>query len=359
MANILVDPVIVMTLSDDASRDEVERWLSILDTWLGEALNGHFTWLHAVPVSNLLQDNRRFPSFESLRGWQRKYHLDISPTQIVRQVNEFFRNEGFDLGRRLEQLGYLIEPEADSIFIQPDEFASRWPNFVRDLMYLLLATTCACKYNEESFGHEMRIATLALDNDVKEIEVTFVISDVLPENFPLPPDRKIAQTFPLLITPEDLIPLVDVISLWAKGMQSIVYAIEQEAKKIMTRSASKPKAFKLGRCFIESVEERGLHTDTKTLRNIIDRAARVIAEQEGDLSLNKEPFDESKGNYRKNKLPSGKQRIRPDDQAKAWRIHVSKHGAGWRLQYWEIPTPEGSIIEFANVSEESVREICE
>jgi hypothetical protein len=36
---------------------------------------------------------------------------------------------------------------------------------------------------------------------------------------------------------------------------------------------------------------------------------------------------------------------------------IQKHGAAWRLHYWQIPTPEGSMIEFANVCKESEREI--
>jgi hypothetical protein len=36
---------------------------------------------------------------------------------------------------------------------------------------------------------------------------------------------------------------------------------------------------------------------------------------------------------------------------------LQKHGAGWRLHYWQISTAEGIIIEFANVGKESEREI--
>ena len=46
------------------------------------------------------------------------------------------------------------------------------------------------------------------------------------------------------------------------------------------------------------------------------------------------------------------------DQAKAWRLMLQQHGAGWRLHYWKIPTHEGYVIEFANVCRESEREIC-
>src|SRR5260221_3261743 len=139
MANIFVDPVIVMTPPDNESRDGIEVWLANLDIWLKEALSAHFTWLHSVQATNLLQDNGRFPSFELLRNLQRKYRLDFNPSPLVRGVNEFFRNEEFDLGSILEELGYLIEPEAGSIIIHPDQFTARWPDFIQDDMHLLLS----------------------------------------------------------------------------------------------------------------------------------------------------------------------------------------------------------------------------
>ena len=167
MANIFIDPVIVMIPSDNESREGIEVWLTNLNIWLKEALSAHFTWLHSVQVTDLLQDSGRFPSFEILRSWQRKYRLDINPSLIVRSVNEFFRDEEFDLGSNLENLGYLIEPEEGSIIIQPDRFAARWPDSIQDYMRLLLATTCACKHTKHSFAYELRIATLVLDDVTK------------------------------------------------------------------------------------------------------------------------------------------------------------------------------------------------
>jgi hypothetical protein len=61
--------------------------------------------------------------------------------------------------------------------------------------------------------------------------------------------------------------------------------------------------------------------------------------------------------FRKDKSPNSPQKIRISDNARGWRLVLQKYGAGWRLQYWQIPTPHGSVIEFANVSKESVREI--
>ena len=58
---ILIDPVIIMPPSEDATKDEVEKWLRNLTTWLEEALTAPFTWLHYKRATALLLNNGQFP----------------------------------------------------------------------------------------------------------------------------------------------------------------------------------------------------------------------------------------------------------------------------------------------------------
>src|SRR5712692_1951406 len=171
MANILVDPVLVTTPDDDTGREEVERWLTNLDTWLKEALASTHTWLHCVEATYQLVSGGRFPNFSLLRAWQQKYRLDINIRQIDKRVNEFFNNEEFDLGGKLEKLGYLIDPDKLSIVIWPELFFTRWHNLVQYDMRLLLAAVCACKHMGEPTACSLSIATLALAES-KEVEVS-------------------------------------------------------------------------------------------------------------------------------------------------------------------------------------------
>jgi hypothetical protein len=350
MANIFVDPVIVITPPDDASKDEVEKWLTELTIWLQEALPAPFNWFHSVEATDALQDSERFPDFGVLRSLQRKYHLEINPAQIARRVHDFFRNEELDLKDHLKHLEYDIEPEIDSIAITPNQLVAGWPDAIRANLQLLLVHCCACKHIEIPFGQEMCIATLALANDMKEISVSVIILNSLPE-FVRDTEYRISQAFPLIITPDDLLPLIDVVEIWAKGEQAITYAIKQQYKSGQSDPISTYPSFRLGPCFIESVNERGLDTNTILLRSIIRAAADVIADRARDISgyhLHK---------FRKSETPDSPQLTRDSDDAKAWRLMLQKHGAGWRLHYWQISTPEGSIIEFANICKESEREI--
>jgi len=351
MANIVIDPVIVMVPSDDATRVEVELWLESLTLWLNEALTAPFTWLHYHKASELLEAFERFPSFARLRQLQRKYRLDpdITISKIASNVHDFFRDETLDLEAHLNQLEYVIEPEVSSIVVRPEQFIARLPQYIHDDFYVLLANCCACKHIEYPFGKELSIATLALMDGSREVVVSVVILEAEP-NFARPGDNTIVQTFPLVITPGDLQPLIDVIEVWAKGERGIMYAIRRQYEKDWSGS---PFAFRLGARFIESVNSRGLDANEIVLRGIIRAAAAVIADKAKDMPgyhLHQKRIKET---------ADSPQHIRDSDHAKGWRLMLQQHGAGWRLHYWQISTSEGSMIEFANVGKESEREIYE
>lgn len=103
MPDVFVDPVIVMTPGDNATKDEVVAWLDNLNTWLKEALSSPYEWLHSIEATNLLEGNGKFPSFATLRDLQKKFRLDISLPQLRRKIDEFFRDEERDLASKLKQ----------------------------------------------------------------------------------------------------------------------------------------------------------------------------------------------------------------------------------------------------------------
>ncbi|MGH2496017.1 MAG: hypothetical protein ACRDIV_15090 [Ktedonobacteraceae bacterium] len=352
MPDIFVDPVIAMIPTSNVTRDGIVEWIDSLNVWLKEALSSPYVWLHSIEATDLLQDSGRFPSFEVLRHWQRKYGLDINPAQIVYKVNQFFRDDERDLGNKLEKLGFLIDAEVGSIVVQPDLFANRWLDTIHDQMYLLLTITCACKHTNHPFTRELHIATLPLPGTEKEIQITAIIVDAIPD-FPRDSDNRISQTFPLLFTPDDLLPLIDVIELWDKGEQGLYYAIEHQFKKEMQGTVPQSLQFHIGHGFIESVNDAGLNTNDTVIRRIVNASAAVIADQAKHIKGYK------LHELRESEAANSPQRTRNKDNAKAWRLMIGKHGAGWRMHYWQIPTEEGSIIEFSNVVKESDDTICE
>ncbi|HKV59666.1 MAG TPA: hypothetical protein VJO32_15340, partial [Ktedonobacteraceae bacterium] len=305
-----------------------------------------FEWLHFVQATNLLQENGRFPDFNLLKSWQQKYRLDINISQIARKVNTFFRNEEFDLKQTFDRLAYDFEVEAGSIRISPVQFTTRWLAAIHEDMHALLIATCVSKCLNHDVARELRIATLAFPHPAREIEVSAIIVDAIPD-FPRDGDNRISQTFPLLFTPDDLLPLIDVIELWDKGEQGLYYAIEHQFRKEMQGGALHSMKFHIGHSFIESVNNAGLSTNDTVIRRIVNASAAVIANQAKHIKGYK------LHELRESEAANSPQRTRNKDNAKAWRLMIGKHGAGWRMHYWQIPTEGGSIIEFSNVVKES------
>ena len=247
---------------------------------------------------------------------------------------------------RVPVLGYLIEAEAGSIIIRPTQFTTRWLECIRDDMLQVLATTCTCKYTNHPFADDLHIATLRLPDEVREIEVSAIIVDALPD-FVRGADNKIVQAFPLLYTPDDLLQLTNVLELWSQGEKGIQYAIDQEYKKRYQSSVSRPLDYRIGSHFIESIKEFGLDTNGIFLDKVVRTAAATIADQVKDIKGYKlHPL-------RKSETADSPQRIRSGDNAKAWRLMIEKRGAGWRLHYWQVPGLKGNMIEFSNVEKES------
>ncbi|HXR65322.1 MAG TPA: hypothetical protein VN729_05335, partial [Ktedonobacteraceae bacterium] len=157
----------------------------------------------------------------------------------------------------------------------------------------------------------------------------------------------ITQAFPFLFSPDDLFPLINVLILWEEGESGIIYALEQQVKRDWSHLGAVSLSFGLGTRFIGSVNSVGLDTNETVLRRVIVLAAATIVDQVKHVESAKlHPL-------RVNLAGDSPQRIRSSDQAKAWRVDVTKSGAGWRLHYWHIPGPDGGSIEFSNVCKES------
>ncbi len=336
----------MMVPSDHESRAEIEAWLDNLDMWLKEALTSPFSWLHSIQATNYLQSSGLFPSFELLRNWQRRYQLNINPAQLAKNVNEFFRNLDFDLKHNLDKFEYDFEVKAGSISVSPVQFIARWPDSILEDMQWLLVATCVSKCLNHSISRNLQIITLKLSQSEREIEVSATIVESLPD-FPREANDEITGIFPLLFTPDDLLPMIDVIELWNKGEKGLSYAIKNQFKKDWRETVPQPLKFHIGSAFIESVNNAGLDTNDTILRRIVRAAAAVIADQ----AKHSEGYKLHE--RRQSKAANSPQYTRSRDNAKAWRLMIGKHGAGWRMHYWQIPTQEGSIIEFSNVVKES------
>ncbi len=337
--NIFVDPTIITTPLEDESRGNVEMWIGVLTLWLREALSSHRQWFHLVQATYLLMNEQRFPSFEILRAWQRKYKIDINPSFLVKDVNAFFRDEQLDLSKKLDNLGYLVEAEENTITIYPEQFSSRWLACIHKEMQQIFITACACKHTQDTFGSNLLIATPLLIGEDREIVISATIKDAIPD-LTRNADNTIKETFPLLFTPEDL-PLLDIASLWKQGEQGIRKAIEQQYTQDWANIAEQ-LPYKLGSHFIVSVNDKSEITEL-LLHQIIKTMTRVIVNKTKEGKHDRHELRESEAS-------GTPQLMRTSDNAKAWRITLTTDGAGWRMHYWQIPGgASADSIEFSNI----------
>lgn len=350
MTNIVIDPLIVMTPSDNATREEVVTWFGNLSAWLNEALTAPFIWLHYLQASHLLQEYGRFPEFGELKRLQKRYQLDINISQIAHHINDFFRNEDLDLADHIDRLDFIIELATHSILVQPTQFITRLPHYLHNDFHILLANCCACKHIALPPGEKLHIATLALPDSIRAITISAIIQAAIPDSL-FKDGSAIIQTFPLIITPDDLPDSNEIIDIWSQGEARIIYTIKKQAQKEQATTRKKTFAFRLGPSFIRSINERGLDTNEIILRSIIRAIVNVIFDRARDVK------GYSLHEFRVSETPDSPQLERASDKGKAWRLKLRQSGAGWRLHYWQIPTTEGAMIEFANVGKESEREI--
>lgn len=100
----------------------------------------------------------------------------------------------------------------------------------------------------------------------------------------------------------------------------------------------------LANSFFESITEHEIDAEELVLKKILMAATAILTNNTKYLHDKYELRPK-----RISKTADAPQETRSSDGAKAWRMTVIPEGAGWRMHYWKIPVPEGSIIEFANV----------
>ena len=123
-------------------------------------------------------------------------------------------------------------------------------------------------------------------------------------------------------------------------------AILLAASALAKQSGCGLKMFRVGSGFLESLRESGAFNTGPFADVTITKCAQTVLLQS---NLTPQPF-------RTNAKANAPTRIRQRDNAKAWRIHVTKNHQALRLMYWELPNGH---IEFATLeakAEESIDE---
>ncbi|GHO97528.1 hypothetical protein KSF_075760 [Reticulibacter mediterranei] len=338
MKAILVDPIILLVPPPSAGEQEITQWISHLQRWLREVDTSPFQWYHCAALILKHLPYTHLPNLQTLRLWQRRYHLDIDIHAIIHVFTTFSLQDSRSLKEALEReilaAGSLIEATCNNIV--PSQAITREPTPLQGDLAGLLALAAASKSKQIPLACTLAIATAMLPSPTKTLEVFGEASFLSPREELY--EQRFGEAFPLLFTPEEMEPL-PIIALWKLGETGVRQAIAAQGSKYWSERTL--LSFTFGPHFFASIQQHRLETNRIVLTKFIYFAAAIAANAIKDLNCHLHPLYEAD--------PPSPPRIRKRDGAKAWRLELVPKGAGWRLHYWHIPSPNGGTIEFDRI----------
>jgi hypothetical protein len=147
------------------------------------------------------------------------------------------------------------------------------------------------------------------------------------------------HSVPVAFSRESVLEHLGCLRLWgeAESTNQARDAISTRVAELLASGSGSREAvleFRFGTEFLTSARKHAFGVRSDLAMNLIDSCARIL------IDLPKQPVKPFRVSEN-----SDKQRIRIDG-ASAYRTHLTKTGAGFRLMYWEL---SNGSIEFANV----------
>jgi hypothetical protein len=341
--SFVVDPILCTT-PETADPSEVARWLAALEAWLAAREASPFEWRHFFDCTEKIEGLGRFPAFEALRAARRIGELDVNIPTLLQRLARFFQNEAHDL-RGITTTRAAVVVEAEPAILPLELLARNAPDVRGGLRDGLLCLACD-KTAGEPFAREMHLVTLPFADRAKEVSVAGTIALVDPEEMAKRlGTQAVAESFPTVFSPDALAEF-DYEALLAGGEEALAALLTSLASS--RHPGSRPLALSLGSHFWESLHRTSIVEDRFATRKLLGICAALLAGRLDALNVDRRP-------KRATSAPDAPQQTRSADKAKAWRLTITKAGAGYRLHYWHVPADgeHGERIELANILRET------
>jgi hypothetical protein len=341
--SLVVDPVLCTTPELAAEAGEVRGWLEALEDWLGAQQESAFMWRHFLPCTRRLEELGRFPTFEALRRLQGAAP-HINAVGLLRRIARFFQNEAHDL-RRITASQEVAVIEDEATVLPPAILDRNLPEIRGPLVDGLLCLACD-KTAGEPFAGEAHFVTMPFVPLAEEVTVAGTVGMVEPEHMT---ERlrslELDQRFPVLISPGDLsrFHYEALLAGGEAGYCELIAEVAESRHPGLARIAAS-----VGGQFWQSLHRSGIIEDRFAALKLLVICAATLAGRLDELNVDRRP-------KRKTEAANSPPQVRDRDKAKAWRLTVTKAGAGYRLHYWHVPARDQQIeqIEFANVLRET------
>lgn len=344
MPSFVVDPILCTTPDADADAGEVARWLLALEGWLVAQNISPFEWKHLLSCTDALCETGRFPAFESLRADARRAGVDVNVGGLLQRVARFFQDAACDL-HAVTATRCVVVAEGEPAIAPPEMISRNLTEVHGPLRDGLLCLACD-KDQGEPFARKAHFVTVPLAIPAKELSIAGTVALVEPESMIRRLSGKtIRQSFPTLFSPEHL-SAFNCEALLAGGEVGFCALVTSVAKSLYAESS--PVASSVGSQFWQSLMKCGITEDTFATGKLLRVCAAAVADKLDEMSVARRPKRESES-------PDSAQQTRESDKAKAWRLTITKSGAGYRLHYWHVPARGEQVerIEFANVLRET------
>ncbi len=338
MRSFVVDPLLCTTPVTDTARPELVDWVQGLESWLLVMEQWPFEWRHFFRCTEKLQELGRFPTFDALRHIQKVSGEDINIGDLLRKLAKFFQDRERDLLHDAVTKDVLLEPSR----VAPPQILDRNLPEVRPPLETGLFCLACDKATGEERARGASLVTSPFGLNDKEVIITGTATVTDPEDVA---ERvgadAIQQRFPITLCPEDLLDYrYD--ALIAAGEDTFASLIEGVAK--MEHPDLPPVPVAVGRRFWPSVVDKAILEDSSISKKLL----RICTDLAAGLDMSR--YDRRP--VRINQAADAPQRVREIDGAKAFRLTVSTHGAGYRLHYWYVSTAGAERVELAIVLHE-------
>ena len=345
MPSFVVDPILCTIPETDAEPSEVARWLAALEAWLVALEGSPFVWRHFLGCTAVLVEIGRFASFDRVRAAVRRAGVDVNVGKLLQQISQFFQDEARDL-QAITATKCAVVTEVEPAIAPPELLTRNLSEARGPLRDGLLCLACD-RAAGEAFARDLRLVTSPFPDGVKEVSVAGTVELTDPESMTARlSSQALRESFPFLFSPRDLFAF-NREALLAGGAGAFCALVTSIA--LATYPGSQPLASSLGSQLWKSLEKSGILEDAFATGKLLRICAATLANRLDELNVGRRPKRETDS-------PSSAQQTRESDGAEAWRLTITKAGAGYRLHYWDVPArgdEQAEQIEFANVLRET------
>jgi hypothetical protein len=331
---ILIDPYVISSYDSINSDQHAENYVKNILEWDNVSKYENVKILISDIVKSALYEDKLYPMHHRLQKIFDKYNVDFADSETICRLF----HKVLDRTTSIEDcfgVNATLYEDKDNIII-PEYYINR---LTRNLKEAYKDTIVILSVIKKGLDLNIVIATTVYGECKDNITVEIEIKDMGPiQIIELP--QYIEEEIETIISCKDYIDNVGIYELWKnstdeRGYKKILETILlEEGKK--SGSTKKMREFEFGAKFKESLENWDILNRKDYTMVLIDTCLRIIM---GIPKNYIRPFYENKDKTVQKINSNG---------SKAFRTHLTKRKAGYRLMLWEHPDKK---IEFANVGD--------